>query len=713
MFKFIRRNNNNNKPAISFILMDWGCRESFHTLEYLSNQITDRSQYEVVWIEYYDREPTRLSDLIRHYESAGLPSPIDTWIVMARPKGEVFRKHWINNIGILNSKGDIICFMDSDAILSPTLVDTIIKEFKDEPDRILYMEEIRTADKAFYPFRYPSPKEIIPTAVNMKNGVPVAMRNFRSGLLADPSLIHCRNYGACFSARREDLIRVGGWDEHDDYTGYIAGPYETSLRMELVGKKELWSHFELLYHVPHPGNSGIDNYSGPHDGKGVSTTAMKILETKRLLPLAENPEIKALRLKLPPVSIAKDLAIGTIEGSGEGQLKPTTPEKSTDVFLPPVSTTKWDKKQFYLLAKFYDEIETRAFGFGYSRVFAIGSYAASLGKKLGLPQEKCEAIYVAGLMCDMSKILDISELFKGKGTRQGIEIGSDFFSNAADEPAYTIKNVCNMFREHYDGSGPKGVKGEIIPMEARIVALAQYFDEKSNLRAPNVKAMPFNSVFESIVGKSGVMFDPKVVDAFMDCREDFICIHLKNQNNVLNFMYPCYYFDEKSLKTFSFDETSCRASAGGAQAAPAGPVSGYVVDQFHEFNIYLVKDCGRDIFYAIPAWAGPFDITAFENKKYRFSYASPDINELKAYLNPQLLFQNFYEYNFISCAGEYFALKIGEVGFSLEKIHKGKYNSPCFTNKNLKRLKERVFIEKVKRNIKERVKVAVKKIIPG
>jgi hypothetical protein len=126
-----------------------------------------------------------------------------------------------------------------------------------------------------------------------------------------------------------------------------------------------------------------------------------------------------------------------------------------------------------------------------------------------------------------------------------------------------------------------------------------------------------------------------------------------------------------------------------------------------------VKDCGRDIFYAIPAWAGPFDITAFENKKYRFSYASHDINELKAYLNPQLLFQNFYEYNFISCAGEYFALKIGEVGFSLEKIHKGKYNSPCFTNKNLKRLKERIFFEKVKRNVKERVKVVVKKIIPG
>lgn len=718
--RFVRKNKLQNTPEVSFVLMDWGCRESFHTLEYLNNQLVDRSRYEIFWIEYYDRQPTRLSDLIKRYEDAGLPSPIDTWLVMARPKGEIFRKHWINNLGILHTTGDIIVFMDSDAIVNPTLVDTIIKEFKDTPERILYMEEIRTADKSFYPFKYPNPKEIIPSAVNMKNGVPVAMRNFHSGLLADPSLIHCRNYGACFCARREDLIRIGGWDEHEDYTGYIAGPYEMSLRMELAGKKELWSHFELLYHTPHPGNSGIDNYSGPHDGKGVSTTAMKVLETKRLLPLVENPEIRRLRLRLQPVSLVKDLSIGTIEGNGNDQLTPTTPEKSTDVFIPPLPASKWDKKPFYHLAKFYDQLETRCFGYGYSRIYAIASYAAVVGKKLGLPQEKNEALYVAGLFCDMGKILELSRV-NAFGARAEAAIGNEFFRDMSDDPAQTVRNACAMFREHYDGNGPQGVKGEVIPIEARIIAVAHKFDDMINIRDSSRKAMLFSEVYKSITDMSGTVFDPKVVDAFLDCKEDFVCINLKNQNNTLNFMYPCYHFDEKSLGAITY-AMSYAVPSGASASVPVTTCEksmahiasgGYpVIDQFHEFNIYLVKDNGRDMLYAIPSWQGPLDIGSFEKGKYRFAFVSHDINEIKERINPQLLFQNFYGYNFIRAAEEYFAIRIGEVGFSIEKAHKGKYAAPCFIKKSLNRLKERVFIEMLRKSLVERVKVVAKKIMP-
>ncbi len=679
----VYENHVNSTPHISFVLMDWGCRESFHTIEYLNNQTVPRDSYEIIWIEYYNRKPTRIADLINQYKKRGLESPINTWIVMGRPKGEVFRKHWVNNIGILHAKGEIVCFIDSDAITSPTVVDTIIREFEDNPDVILYSEEIRTPDKSFYPFGYPNPQEIIPTAVNMRNGVPVAMRNFRSGLLADPSLIHCRNYGACFSARKEDLIRIGGWDEHDDYAGYIAGPYEMSLRMELTGKREVWSHFELLYHVPHPGNSGIDNYSGPHDGKGVSSTAMKILETKRIFPLVENKDIKAMRLRLPEASVVEDIKIGSSNAGQE--LAPTTQEKATNVFLPPASASNWDKKGFYMLAKFYDEIETKFFNYDYSRIYAIGAYAALLAKKIGLPQEKVEAIYVAGLFCDVGNIMKLSESYSGENSDYNAIIGNSFFNTWEGEPFVTIKHVCNMYSENFDGSAKLAVKGGFVPLEARIVSLAHYFDDKINLRSGS-EALPFCKVYDSVIRKSGKKFDPGVVDAFIDSLADFVCINLKNQNNALDFMYPCYHFDEKSvLEKRNIDNIISHADGGG-----------FVKEKFNEFNIYGVRCGSNETYYAIPVWEDNLNLKDYYNNKYRFSYVSNSLEDVKQFTSPQLILQNVYGYNIICCAEQYFALPIVEVEFKIEKVIKRTYATPCYIDKDLKYLKKKIVVSRLR-----------------
>jgi len=55
---------------------------------------------------------------------------------------------------------------------------------------------------------------------------------------ADP--LHTRNYGACMSALREDLVDIGGADEHLDYLGHICGPYEMTFRLVNAGRKEIW-----------------------------------------------------------------------------------------------------------------------------------------------------------------------------------------------------------------------------------------------------------------------------------------------------------------------------------------------------------------------------------------------------------------------------------------------------------------------------------------
>ncbi len=69
--------------------------------------------------------------------------------------------------------------------------------------------------------------------------------------------------------------------------------------------------------------------------------------------------------------------------------------------------------------------------------------------------------------------------------------------------------------EHWDGSGyPNGLKGDEIPIEARIVALADCVDALSSIR-PYRAAWPASAVTDAIRRANGKQFDPDVFDALM------------------------------------------------------------------------------------------------------------------------------------------------------------------------------------------------------
>jgi HD-GYP domain-containing protein (c-di-GMP phosphodiesterase class II) len=69
-------------------------------------------------------------------------------------------------------------------------------------------------------------------------------------------------------------------------------------------------------------------------------------------------------------------------------------------------------------------------------------------------------------------------------------------------------------QEHYDGSGyPQGLRGEQIPLGARIFAVADSLDAMISNR-PYRKAMTLDAAFEEIRRNSGTQFDPNVVEVF-------------------------------------------------------------------------------------------------------------------------------------------------------------------------------------------------------
>ncbi len=277
-------------PVVSIVLLDWSCRESFHILDYLSEQTVPRGQYEVIWIEYYDRRSAEIKKRIDESIKLGKPPVVDKWIVMDMPKDVYYHKHLMYNIGIVAGKGKIVTICDSDAIVKPSFVGSIIKNFEEKSNVILHLDEVRNVDKKFYPFNYPSIEEITGKGcINWVNGKT-------TGVLEKKDPVHFRNYGACMCALRQDLIDIGGADEHIDYLGHICGPYELTFRLVNKGRKEVWHEEEYLYHVWHPGTDGLNNYLGPHDGKNVSSTALEAIKTKRILPLIENNAIKLIRL---------------------------------------------------------------------------------------------------------------------------------------------------------------------------------------------------------------------------------------------------------------------------------------------------------------------------------------------------------------------------------------------------------------------------------
>ena len=97
--------------------------------------------------------------------------------------------------------------------------------------------------------------------------------------------------------------------------------------------------------------------------------------------------------------------------------------------------------------------------------------------------------------------------------RRHCEIGHEMLSRVPF--LRRVANIVLAHQEHFDGSGyPRGLKGEEIPLGARIFAVADTLDAMTSDR-PYRSALSLNEAKEEIKRCSGTQFDPRVVDAFL------------------------------------------------------------------------------------------------------------------------------------------------------------------------------------------------------
>ena len=153
----------------------------------------------------------------------------------------------------------------------------------------------------------------------------------------------------------------------------------------------------------------------------------------------------------------------------------------------------------------------------------VASYSLALARLSGVNQDLWPTIEMGALLHDVGKI-GIPEAVLGKPgsldeaeynkIKEHPDIGVEIV-----KPLSFLKDVIKVIRFHHeriDGTGyPDGLKGENIPMEARIVSIADAFDAMTSDR-PYRKGMPKEKAIEILKEGRGTQWDAKLIDHFIE-----------------------------------------------------------------------------------------------------------------------------------------------------------------------------------------------------
>lgn len=152
----------------------------------------------------------------------------------------------------------------------------------------------------------------------------------------------------------------------------------------------------------------------------------------------------------------------------------------------------------------------------------VSKIATSVAEIIPLENEEVERIRLAGLLHDIGKIGIQESILNKPGNLTSEELDHirehPVISERILNPVFDDKEVVRIIRHHhefYDGNGyPDGIKGESIPIGARILSVVDAFDAITTAR-PYLDARPVDAALVEIKGCAGTQFDPIVVNAFL------------------------------------------------------------------------------------------------------------------------------------------------------------------------------------------------------
>ena len=173
-------------------------------------------------------------------------------------------------------------------------------------------------------------------------------------------------------------------------------------------------------------------------------------------------------------------------------------------------------------------------------VVRMSYYSKLIALSAGLSQEHADILFNAAPMHDIGKIGIPDKVLRKPGKlddeewelmQQHTSIGGEIIGEQSSELLQMARTIALTHHEKWNGKGyHQGLSREDIPLESRIVAIADVFDALTSER-PYKEAWPVDKTVDLIKKESGEHFDPMLVDAFVNCLSEILDVKVTYAEN--------------------------------------------------------------------------------------------------------------------------------------------------------------------------------------
>lgn len=200
-----------------------------------------------------------------------------------------------------------------------------------------------------------------------------------------------------------------------------------------------------------------------------------------------------------------------------------------------------ENKNFFNLMHIFSDIIKKREPYMETHPYNVANWSNLIGQELDFSEEKLYVLYMAAILHDIGKFYLPESILNKPGALTAKEkkeimnhpiysyyIVKDLISGV--EKLSGIENIILQHHERFDGTGyPKGLKGEDILLEGRILAVADSVDSMLSKRSYK-KTMPINNVINQLMLNKGTQFDPDIAQIMVN----ILISKQKNQEIIFN-----------------------------------------------------------------------------------------------------------------------------------------------------------------------------------
>ncbi len=191
-----------------------------------------------------------------------------------------------------------------------------------------------------------------------------------------------------------------------------------------------------------------------------------------------------------------------------------------------------EKTQKELLFVVGEAVEARSKETG-AHVKRVSLICELIGKKLGLDEDFIGALKLAAPLHDLGKIAVPETILHNPGKLEGedwkimqshAQVGREILNKSTVSVLKLGAKLAHYHHENWDGTGyPDGLSGEEIPIEARIMAVADVFDALGSKRCYK-KIWPNDQIKAFLISEKEKKFEPQLVDIVINDFDEFLAI---------------------------------------------------------------------------------------------------------------------------------------------------------------------------------------------